>query len=164
MAFFSSILICSSYEDIPLKSFHGISQKVSGREPLSTRAQRAHWRLSWPQRLARNARPPTAPPLQITLHGLPAIFVQSFGLPVYTSCLTHFAVSVIFSLSNSVSSPPLLHTYLSPYPLSASHPSVSIFFVGHFLLPCLQLIAYPVGMAITRDEECFASRIFSAGR
>jgi len=50
--------------------------------PLATRAQRAHWRLSWEERLARNARPPTAPPLEITLHGLPAPFVQSFGLPV----------------------------------------------------------------------------------
>ena len=50
--------------------------------PTFTRAQRAHWRLSWEQRLARNARSPTALPLQITLHGLPATFVQSFGLPV----------------------------------------------------------------------------------
>ena len=32
MAFFSSILICSSYEDVLVKSFHGVSQKVSGRE------------------------------------------------------------------------------------------------------------------------------------
>jgi hypothetical protein len=50
--------------------------------PLATRAERAHWRLSWEQRLARNARPPTAPSLEITLHGLPASFVQSFGLPI----------------------------------------------------------------------------------
>ncbi len=50
--------------------------------PLTTRAQRAHWRLSWEERLARNTRPPTAPSLEITLHGLPGPFVQSFGLPV----------------------------------------------------------------------------------
>lgn len=50
--------------------------------PLATRAERAHWRLSWEQRLARNARPPTAPPLEITLHGLPAPFIQSFDLSV----------------------------------------------------------------------------------
>jgi hypothetical protein len=37
--------------------------------PVSTRAERAHWRISWEQRLARNARPPTAPSLEITLHG-----------------------------------------------------------------------------------------------
>jgi len=50
--------------------------------PLATRAERAHWRLSWEQRLARNARPSTAPFLEITLHGLPASFIQSFALPV----------------------------------------------------------------------------------
>jgi hypothetical protein len=45
-----------------------------------TRAQRAHWRLSWNERLARNARPSHAPPLAITLHGLPATFANVFGL------------------------------------------------------------------------------------
>jgi hypothetical protein len=50
--------------------------------PLVTRAERAHWRLSWEQRLARNARPPTAPSLEITLHGLATPFVESFGLSV----------------------------------------------------------------------------------
>lgn len=43
--------------------------------PTVTRAQRAHWRLSWEQRLARHARPSPAPPLQITLYGLPAAFL-----------------------------------------------------------------------------------------
>lgn len=46
---------------------------------ISTRAQRAHWRLSWAQRLARNARSPDASALTVTLHGLPATFAQSFG-------------------------------------------------------------------------------------
>jgi len=44
-----------------------------------TRAQRAHWRLSWEQRAARNARPSDASALIVTLHGLPATFAQSFG-------------------------------------------------------------------------------------
>jgi hypothetical protein len=44
-----------------------------------TRAQRAHWRLSWAQRLARKARSPDASALTVTLHGLPATFAQSFG-------------------------------------------------------------------------------------
>jgi hypothetical protein len=48
-------------------------------EAISTRAERAHWRLSWQQRLARNARPTTAPSLTVTLHGLPATFASSFG-------------------------------------------------------------------------------------
>src|SRR5579883_872011 len=44
-----------------------------------TRAQRAHWRLSWAQRLARNARSLDASALTVTLHGLPTTFAQSFG-------------------------------------------------------------------------------------
>jgi hypothetical protein len=48
-------------------------------EHVLTQAERAHWRLSWDQRLARNARPLDAPRLVITLHGLPAIFASSFG-------------------------------------------------------------------------------------
>ena len=48
-------------------------------ENVLTRAQRAHWRLSWEQRLACNARPSDAPSLTVTLHGLPATFARSFG-------------------------------------------------------------------------------------
>ncbi len=48
-------------------------------EDVLTRAQRAHWRLSWGQRLARNVRPSDAPRLSVTLHGLPATFAQSFA-------------------------------------------------------------------------------------
>jgi hypothetical protein len=59
-----------------------MAQEKEHCPPISTRAQRAHWRLSWEERLARNARPPTAPTLSITLYGLPVTFVQSFGLPV----------------------------------------------------------------------------------
>jgi hypothetical protein len=50
--------------------------------PLSTRAARAHWRLSWEERLARNTRPPTAPSVEILLHGLPVPFIQSLDLAV----------------------------------------------------------------------------------
>jgi hypothetical protein len=48
-------------------------------EKIMTRAERAHWRLSWDQRLARNARPEDAPRLIVTLHGLPATFASAFG-------------------------------------------------------------------------------------
>jgi hypothetical protein len=50
-----------------------------------TRAQRAHWRLSWAQRLARNRRLSTAPPLTITVHGLPFTFAQQFGFSAHAS-------------------------------------------------------------------------------
>jgi hypothetical protein len=49
---------------------------------LLSRAERAHWRLSWEQRLARNARPSPAPPVEITVYGLPTVFAQTLGLRV----------------------------------------------------------------------------------
>jgi hypothetical protein len=48
-------------------------------EHVSTRAERAHWRLAWEQRLVRNARPATAPSVTITLHGLPASLALTYG-------------------------------------------------------------------------------------
>ncbi|WP_157508238.1 hypothetical protein [Ktedonobacter racemifer] len=51
-----------------------------GETPL-TRERRAHYRLSWSQRLARNARPANAPRLGALLHGLPTHFFERFGSP-----------------------------------------------------------------------------------
>ena len=42
--------------------------------PILSRAQRAHYRFSWAERLARNARPPTASRPTITLFGVPDAF------------------------------------------------------------------------------------------
>jgi hypothetical protein len=47
--------------------------------PLS-RAQRAHYRLSWTERLARNARPETSGQVMIRLCGVPEDFAVSLGL------------------------------------------------------------------------------------
>lgn len=47
--------------------------------PLS-RAQRAHWRLSWAERLARNAASSTWPSVSITLFGIPDAFAEAIGL------------------------------------------------------------------------------------
>jgi hypothetical protein len=46
---------------------------------IFTRSQRAHWRLSWEQRLSRNARPASSPLVTLTLHGLPAAFARIYG-------------------------------------------------------------------------------------
>src|SRR5207302_352540 len=54
-------------------------QTAQTSEKVLTRAQRAHTRLSWQERLARNALPSNAPPLTVTLHGLPSTFGVSFG-------------------------------------------------------------------------------------
>jgi hypothetical protein len=47
--------------------------------PLS-RAQRIHTRLSWDQRLARNARAPSEVKPTITLFGVPDAFAALLGL------------------------------------------------------------------------------------
>ena len=47
---------------------------------LFSRAERAHYRLSWAKRLARNARPKTAPAVSIRLFGIPDAFATSLGL------------------------------------------------------------------------------------
>jgi len=49
-------------------------------EVILSRAQRAHYRLSWEERLARNARAPTAGQVTIKLFGIPDIFAASLGL------------------------------------------------------------------------------------
>src|SRR5947209_17228722 len=58
-----------------------VSPPVSTPSPLS-RAERAHWRMTWPQRLARNARPPSAAPVGIMVYGLSTAFAQALGLQV----------------------------------------------------------------------------------
>jgi hypothetical protein len=48
---------------------------------ILSRPQRAHSRLSWAERLARNARVPTASQVTIRLFGVPEGFAISLGLP-----------------------------------------------------------------------------------
>ncbi len=49
--------------------------------PILSRAQRAHSRLSFAERLARNARAPTASRITIQLFGVPDAFSSFLGLP-----------------------------------------------------------------------------------
>jgi hypothetical protein len=49
-------------------------------EVIFSRAQRAHARLSWAERLTRNARVPTASQVTIRLFGVPEGFATSLGL------------------------------------------------------------------------------------
>lgn len=50
-------------------------------KPVLSRAQRAHYRLSWAERLARNMRSPTDGQVTIRLCGVPEDFATSLGLP-----------------------------------------------------------------------------------
>jgi len=49
---------------------------------LISRAERAHYRLSWAERLARNARPKTAPEVSLKLFGIPDAFATALGLRI----------------------------------------------------------------------------------
>jgi hypothetical protein len=49
--------------------------------PLLSRAQRVHYRLSWAERLARNARASTEGPVRIKLFGVPEALSTFHGLP-----------------------------------------------------------------------------------
>jgi len=49
-------------------------------EVILSRAQRAHSRLSWQERLARNARPSTSGRVTIKLFGVPAALATSLAL------------------------------------------------------------------------------------
>ncbi len=60
---------------------HPFHHPPSTPSPFS-RAERAHWRMTWQQRLARNARSPSAPPVEITVYGLSPVFAQALGLRV----------------------------------------------------------------------------------
>jgi len=55
-------------------------QQVSS-PPILSRAQRAHSRLSWAERLTRNARAPTASLVRIKLFGVPEALATFLGLP-----------------------------------------------------------------------------------
>ncbi len=55
-------------------------QQVSS-PPILSRAQRAHSRLSWAERLARNARAPTESLVRIKLFGVPEALATFLGLP-----------------------------------------------------------------------------------
>jgi len=49
---------------------------------ILSRAQRAHYRLSWEQRLACNGCGPAAVPATLTLYGIPDHFADFLGLKV----------------------------------------------------------------------------------
>jgi hypothetical protein len=48
--------------------------------PILSRAQRAHFRLSWAERLTRNMRPAVEGQVRINLFGVPDHFADFLGL------------------------------------------------------------------------------------
>jgi hypothetical protein len=73
-------IIRSQCVDIQLAEPFPSEQSPPAR--LLSRAERAHWRLSWAERLARNVRPKAAPDVSIKLFGIPNAFAASLGLQI----------------------------------------------------------------------------------
>jgi hypothetical protein len=72
-------VIRSETVEVAMEAISMQGQTETLDEHVCTRAERAHWRLAWEQRLVRNARPATAPSVTITLHGLPASLALTYG-------------------------------------------------------------------------------------
>jgi hypothetical protein len=71
-------LLCQQRVEVQIEPVNAASPAI---EPLSlSRAARAHYRLSWDERLARNARVSTSGPVTIRLFGVPESFAASLGL------------------------------------------------------------------------------------
>lgn len=64
-----------------------LAQTSPPTQPLPTRhlsrAERAHYRLSWKERLARNVRTEASPSISLTLFGLPQPFADFVGLQTF---------------------------------------------------------------------------------
>jgi hypothetical protein len=71
-------LLAHQQVQIHLASPGQVQPPTSGS--LLSRAERAHYRLSWAERLARNARAPIESPVRIKLYGVPAGFATALGL------------------------------------------------------------------------------------
>jgi hypothetical protein len=72
------LLLCHQRIDVHLEPSCP-ADPAANLPPLS-RAQRAHYRLSWEERLTRNARAPSAGKVTILLFGVPAAFAMFLGL------------------------------------------------------------------------------------
>jgi len=66
-------------QTVTITATASVSPSQDASAPL-TRPERAHWRLSWAQRLSRNASKPSQPGIQMHLFGIPRAFAASVGL------------------------------------------------------------------------------------
>jgi hypothetical protein len=74
-----SRLLRTQTATITLTAAASLPEHASDPVPL-TRKLRAHWRMSWAERLWRNAAKPSMPAVSIHLFGIPSSFSASLGL------------------------------------------------------------------------------------
>jgi hypothetical protein len=68
-------------QTVTITMTQGPSRSESTDPLVLSRKLRAHWRLSWAQRLARNARSPLSSMVHLQLFGIPTAFARFLGLP-----------------------------------------------------------------------------------
>jgi hypothetical protein len=68
------------HQRVEVQVGHGLSACPTLTPAPLSRAQRAHYRLSWQERLARNARLSTSGQVTVRLFGVPQDFATSLGL------------------------------------------------------------------------------------
>jgi hypothetical protein len=73
-------LVCDQHIEVRLGEEPPGQSRPAPLPAILSRAQRAHSRLSWAERLARNARVPGASPVTIKLFGIPERFAASLAL------------------------------------------------------------------------------------
>jgi hypothetical protein len=71
--------------ELTFRSVQSEGDLSAHHDEVQTRAGRAHYCLSWQQRMLANARPSSAPVLTITIYGLPAAFAQYVGVSQITA-------------------------------------------------------------------------------
>ena len=69
-----------SHQHVEIQVDQSLSPAPEKKAVVLSRAQRAHYRLSWQERLTRNARAPGASHVRIKLFGVPDAFATSLGL------------------------------------------------------------------------------------
>ncbi len=103
----------------------GPAVPTSGAEPrLWTRAERAHRRLSWASRLARNARAADTPGYSVTLYGIAPPLAAYLGVPSVPAPETLVAQLVGNTATNVID---IYHSSSSTAAGSVTHPYIELF-------------------------------------
>ena len=128
--------------------------------PPSTfsRAERAHWRMTQQQRLARNRRPPSAPPIEISCCTLLATFLLDLNALVERALLPIFFLLFLMGLLFvwSGCSSLLFSLLLLSLLFFLTRGQKGMMLIS--LVVCLFLVAYPVGSTLVCERSRITAR------
>src|SRR5258707_15757908 len=76
----TSCMYLLHHQRVDIQMASGCLLPSTSTPPILSRTRRAHFRLSWAERLKRNVRPATEGQVKITLFGVPDHFADFLGL------------------------------------------------------------------------------------